>query len=509
MAGDPNPDVFDRQRLPEFLQHAAYFLFEQRLRFPLQSRDDLNANLARAGYSASAVFSHETATKVCAETGVSHLLAGSANFRPADGLIVNIVSYSCRRSGVIAKGRASGRLSDLQRLLATGLREASPFARALAPAGPSGADPRALDLAVVIDTSGSMATDLPQIRKGLASVRRQAPEGSRIGTVFLDDGDRIDVLPFTRRWDRMLQVLSARRPAGNVSATGLERGLERIEQYRDTRGIPRLLVFSDAPAQGRRLQLVESRLRRLKRRGWDVHLFQLAGQRPEDRGEWQRLARAVGLKSPEVIYGRRAGFVEFSLFLVMIGSRFYQSDRDLSGPVAAGSVEGRPMTPIETVAFPADALTLDELPRRMAARDNRKLSGLGPVVSGLEAKITKSALGGTLFETVPYRALVKHEGRGFWVRLHRRTDFERLKALRGQSVYLGLRMTSTPGAERITNLPGEIFIRKQKDVPRLLINRRAHLQRLPQKFISPADVWFFLSEIIEVRDARREQDIRE
>lgn len=509
VAGDPDPALFDRARLPDFLQHATYFLFENRLRFPLDDRLGLNTTLDGLGYKPDQIFDHNRAGKICAGTGSTHLLLGSANFRAADALVVNIVSYSCANARIIAKARRSGRLAEMQRMLDDALGEACPFAQQLARPGGGPRRKSGLDLAVVLDTSGSMARDLPEIRKGLRAVSRFAPEGSRIGTVLLEDGDRIDVLPFTTHWDRMLRVLAAKKPTGNVGPRALERGLEKIEQYREQRGIPRLLVFSDAATGGDRLSLVESRLRRLRRTGWDLQLFNLSGQKPEDRGEWQRLSRTLGLKSPDVIYGRQAGFLEYSLFLVMIGSRFYSADQDLSGAIRADRLDRGDLKPIETVHYPSAALTLEDLPRYMAERENKKLTGLGPVVSGLETSIKKAALAGTTYEDVPYRALVKHEGRSFWVRLGKRSDFELLKAQRGETLYLGLRLSPTPGPEKITNLPEEIFVRKQQDVPRLLINSRDHLARIPERFVSPADVWFFLATILEVKDAGRAQDIRE
>ena len=106
--------------------------------------------------------------------------------------------------------------------------------------------------------------------------------------------------------------------------------------------------------------------------------------------------------------------------------------------------------------------------------------------------------------------LVKQGESGFWIRLTDEKLFEEMKKSRGKSLYVGLRFRHDPNvAEKLVNLPEDVFLRTPAETPRLFINQHSHLLSLPSAMVRPEDIWFLLVEFKDFQDARRQSDIRE
>lgn len=512
VTGRPDPSLFSESEIPFLMQDATHFLFSTMKEYRLQSVPETNGALERASFKPDQVLDAPKGRRLCMETDASYLLAGEIQFLDGDRILVMGSSYSCGSGSVLARDQSAGDLNDLQGILRRVIARTVPFAGNKAARTYTGkAVLRPVDLGVVLDLSGSMAVDFPVIRRSLSAIMERLPAGSRLGMVLLKEGDAIDPLPFSTDWKRWIERLQGEGVRGEVSLEGLERGLEEIERFRDWKGIQKLLVFSDAPTKGKRADRLDSRLRRLKSRGVEIHLMQLYGQRQDGRQEWERLARTIGLDSPVVYYGRRVGFLQgFSIFMLQAGSRFYRADTDIGASLQEQKLDLDTIPELSTVAFDRSDLNLDALPYQYAKVERLKVVGLGPLVSGLESKIADAALSGTTEESAPYRALVKNGNISFWINVGDAGTARTLQNLTGETLYLGLHFR--PGAtatEPITNLPDPIYVRKQGEVPRLLINNRAHLVRLPAKSVRPGDVWFLLVRIEEVKDASGSRDIRE
>jgi hypothetical protein len=173
----------------------------------------------------------------------------------------------------------------------------------------------------------------------LHGIREKLPSQSRIGAVVAAP-EGLDILPLTESWTRMIQVLEAKRPAGDVSIKQIEDALGVVENFRDWKGDRKLLVPFDAKAD-RRMHGIESRIRRLTSRNIDVSLFQLQGQTPDDQAEIRRISKILRLSDPGVLYGRRAGFVKdfrFSWFKTgcALSKRAGCFRRDQHGPTRHG-----------------------------------------------------------------------------------------------------------------------------------------------------------------------------
>lgn len=510
ITGNPDPLRMQSSELPGLYQEATHFLFESHRDYPLQSLSATAAALKDIRWNQDSVLDEKRSAQICIYTDSSHFLAGSAHFGTDNSLIVEMVVYSCAAHSVVGRSRRSGRVSAMQRLLRTAVVESTDFARARAHAN-EGTAGGAVDVVAVIDFSGSMAGVLPEIVTSLGAVRNRLPAGSRLAALSLE-GREINALPFSDQWGRTIDALKAKRGAGETSVQTLRSALIKIEEERHWRGARKALIFSDAATGGQRQTELESRIRRLIDRGIEVHLFCMPSQSQADRLEWLRLSRALRLEDPSVLYGRRVGFLEgFSIFLIQSGARFYRADRDVTTEIRGASLNVQDLTPVETIRFEASTLNLNDLPESYAKAENLRFDRhLGPVISGIEKKVEEAVLSGTTAETAKYAALLRNQGASFWARFRDTSIYDSLKDSSGRTAYVGLslRPSSDPG-ERLENDPDVFYIREQSRVPRLFIASWADLLRLPTGSIDEEDVWFFLSEIRDVKDVGGGHDIRE
>lgn len=490
---------FTQQDLPDLFSEATHFILETTKDLSLQDLETTRRALRKTGYQAEHVLNSSTLRAICRETRASRVFAGEAHFLAQGRLNLSAVVLSCTTEKEAGRASVTGTVGQMQGALRDLVRDAAPFAperqRPLAPRR------KPVDLVLVLDASGSMQEDYRTLVKSLAGVRELLPARSRIGAIVAAP-EGLDILPLTEAWPRMIQTLEAKRPAGEVELKQIEEALGIVENFRDWQGDKKLLAAFDSRS-GRRMHGIESRLRRLTSRGIAVSLFQLQGQTPDDQAEIRRMAKVLRLQDPGVLYGRRAGFVEgFSIFLVQNGLRFYRSERDVTGEISTGRLNTDQLLPVETVHYKKEDLNLKNLPQAYAKRENLRLIGAGPVVSGIEARV-RAAVDLHGDDPAPaYRVLVKHEGRGMWFRI---ADPEAARALKKsirQKIYLGLSFEKE-GRELI-NEPSVAFPRTQGRTPRLFITKSDTLSR---SAVSRSDVHFLFCEIVEV-ESPDGQDLR-
>ena len=513
VGGEPDGRLFSRKSLPYQLQEGTEFLFSIRKRFPLLGHRRVNQTLLEFHQNPGQILSADRARRICARLDVTHLMAGSLVFLSSRRILSKLTTYSCTTYRRLYRYEKSGSLDQMQALLRTGIVRVTPFAHdwPRPTSGPGRVNP--IDLALLVDFSGSMAQDLPVIRRGVAASLGRLPAGSRVGVIALLGRGRKKILPYTKNFSRVNAFLRQNKASGEVSAADLAGGLVSLQNGQGRNGPVRLLILSDVPTQGRRLQSLEDRLRFLKGRGMSLNLFTMSGQGYAEREEWRRLSRSLGAPAPDVIYARRMGFLEgrFS-YMLQKGNRFYLARHDLRPEIAADSVDLSRMRPLETFGFDRSYLNLKLLPGKYAAQENLRLDNLGPIISTLETRLESRMLAGIrgAGRMAPYRVLVKHQGHSFWIGLSDVTKFRRLRAYRGRKIYLGLQFyAGRQGTERLVNRPETVYIRDQGKTPRLFINYWSHLSRLPAGLVKPDDIWFLLVEIKGFKNVERERDIRE
>jgi hypothetical protein len=509
--GDPTRAGFvSRTGIPDRLQEASHFLLHAARDGNLIGTDDARAAARRADWRAGQTLDANRAGRLCSEARADYLLAGAARFLPDGRILLSATTFICRTGGSVPGVRETTDSRNFQASLRRMLVRATPFWQPRISPGVTGGG-GAVDLAVVLDHSGSMVEDLPLILRALTAVQQELPRGSRLGIVTVGDGDRLDVLPFSNQWDGVLAVARQKAAGGEVTLDGIERALGIVHSYREWKGARKIMVFSDARIGNRRSGL-ESYLRRLKSSGGDVRLFCLLNQQYEDRAEWQRMARALGLADPAIVYGREAGFVDQpAQYILMDGPRFYLSRRDLRGTILRGEVPADVLRPVETIHYERGELNLTDLPKALARKNGTRLAFLGPVVSGLEAAVAAGATAGTpgASDKSAVRVLVKNAGLSFWIQVADRGILAQLRRRVGETLYVGLHVAPAPGSgEKLVNLSKPVYIRSQGEVPQLLISTWAELAKRSERDLVREDVHFLLLQILEIDDGRSSQDIR-
>ncbi|HMU84323.1 MAG TPA: VWA domain-containing protein [Leptospiraceae bacterium] len=495
--------AFTEQDLPNLLAGATHFIFESTREHRLQDQAQTEKAVKSSGWTADQPLDSAALRSLCRTTSASRLFAGNAQFLSEGRVAISANVFSCAGLSEIGRGRRSGSLSNLQELLRGLIADAAPFSpeKRTTTAGRR----KPADVILVIDASGSMEEDYRAIIKSLPGIREKLPDHSRISAVVVQP-EGLDVLPFTESWSKMISVLDAKRPSGEVTIKQVEDGLGVVENFREWKGDRKLLLCFDAKSN-RRMNGIESRLRRLTGKGIDISLFQLQGQTPKDQAEIRRLSTMLRLTPPSVAYGRRAGFVEgFSLFLIQYGGRYYRADRDATAEIQSGTLDLSRLAPVETIHYTEEELQLKNLPAAYAKHENLRLVGTGPVISGIEVRVKQAVeVRGEEVASV-HRALVKHEGQGLWIRIADDGTANSLKKWKGQKLYAGLSFTRE--GRELFNDPSRVYLKTQGDVPRLLITTKDNLQRASH--VSPEDVHFLLCEVVDVQgpgqgDLRRQE----
>jgi len=486
------------------LQEAIAFLFSVRKDYPVQSLPSTNAILRQSNFLPDHLLSRKKGMELCNNLGSDYFLTGSARFSPSIGVSIKVVTFSCRYNNSAVQKERSGRIASLQTMLNELIDEAAPFA----PANPTTRSVTASEphhLGIILDTSGSMVENFDAIESALRGLVPQMEHSSTIGLALLGE-TKNSYFPYSSGQNEFLKIIRRVRPTGNVRIERLEEALSFFEKRKPWNGKNTLLIFSDLSTRGKQQHAIETELRKLTKNGVRISLFTLSSQQYDDRLEWERLARTIGLDNPSILYAKRIGFLEgFSRMLIMDGARFYTADRDVSAEILANRLPDA-ITPVETIRYEKNLLNLNDMPHLYAKTEKLRIAGMGRTISGLERQITDSVRK-TIGEATHNRVLLKNKGNAFWISVADDSLYRYFKNNRGRTLYVGVRLKKVPGALFPENIADEVYVKNQGDVPLLFINEWRHVRSV-QDALRPEDIWFFLSTIQDTKDATENEDIR-
>ncbi|MCB1168908.1 MAG: hypothetical protein KDK25_01160 [Leptospiraceae bacterium] len=479
VSGSVPEQYFSREALPVELQRATAFLFELHKNYPVDSVDRLNRALPAATLASGALPGQD----YCNYTRGTYLLKGEAVFSGTRGITITMELQSCNTGRTVQSATGRGSLNDLQVLLVDSIQRSTPGFRSSDL--PSWAGSSA-EWIVVLDQSGSMSGEKLALARALKSLEASGLL-ARLGLLLVgENGSRL-VEPGSAR--EAISILEGSGTGGEVSLSDIARALQSLKRLPPAER--KVLIVTDARS-GSTAEF-EGAIRSLLARGSHPILIPTSGMPATGRTLYARLNRSLKLKDPEIIYGRRAGFIEgFSLFFAQKGDRFFVSKKDISRAIEAGNLPEDQVSPIATVNLRDDSLTLSSVIQSFAKKENLKLLGTGPLISSLENSLAALARGNG---QTAHRALLKNQGTAFWINCNASTAANLRKYRGGQKIYVGLMLKKGPlGAE---NHPEMVLIRSAADVPSLFIQRYEDLSS--EKLLKGQDIWFFLVEVVDIR----------
>jgi len=502
-----NSPIFSIQDAPVYLQESFHFFFEIKKEYPLQSLYSVNRAIQETGFRGEKKLNLSLAKQICSHTGAEYLLTGTADFSSNSSVVLTATTFICR-SGQTLEARRQGSVKNIQSDIAELVISVSTYAKSKSNS-PAVYNNNSINLSIILDMSGSMNSDFISIEKALRSAAGNLPEQSKIDAYLLREG-RVDRMRDGGNSSVVLNRIFKERTGGRSSRNDLFSALTMIEKDYRWGGKNRLLIFTDVDFPEGRMNDIESRLRRLKGRGMEIYLFILSGQGYNEKNEWMRIARTMNLESPDVVYGRRVGFLEgYSRIILMNGNRFYSLDRDATSFILQNRVPDSSRE-IDMLQYSRDNFNLNDLPSLYARSEKLKIGGYGPVVSGLENKINHSLKSGTSSDKIYKRVLVKNRGMSFWIRVADDTVYRKMIQSGDKAFYAGLRFVPGNGLQTSpVNIPEFVYFKKQAEVPRMLVNEWAHFSRLSASKINSNDIWFFLVTVVRYDDGRESEDIRQ
>jgi hypothetical protein len=154
--------------------------------------------------------------------------------------------------------------------------------------GTAAETPDRLDLAIVLDTTGSMGDELrflqSEIRSITSTVKSRFPGvDQRFGLVlYRDDGDEYVTRPFdftTSIGDFQRNLIRQSAAGGGDEPEAMHRGLEEAEQlrWRDGNTARVLFLVTDAPPHAQHMQRTMAAAERLRRRGIAIYPVACSG----------------------------------------------------------------------------------------------------------------------------------------------------------------------------------------------------------------------------------------
>lgn len=501
VTGDVPARFYSEHQLPGFLREAAVYLFPYVRRYPVQDPEITEKAIQPLRFNPAHPLNEMRIRGLCANSGASFLISGSAHFSREATVILEIQSISCRSHSQFATGKETGHLNKLQILLRNALYKATPFASPSHQRFPAGSkSDTGKDTVLIIDRSGSMNPSLTVIKEALLDSAASMSPDSRMGAVLFS-AEEPQIFSIGSPLSTIANSLTGSR--GKTSVSDLNQALDEVLKYRTGGRSLNLLLFTDIDHGNKKMYSVEDRLKRMMKRGHTIKIFPMPTRTPDSIREWSRIERTLKLDSPTVLYGRRVGFLQgYSLYFIQNNHSFYRSDFDGSSWVQRNQLPEDRIRPIHTVRYPRDQINLFDLPGAFAEKNRLKITGLSSIDSGLAMAIQKE-MDDTGSMSAPYSALIKNAGRSFWIRLNRKEDYETLLKHEGKTVYLGIAFRqSNIGSDTIRNEPDVLQVLSASEVPRLFINTMERLSSNQSRSVHPGVIWFLLSEIREVKNGR-------
>ena len=512
VTGFPDRSRFSEPELPVLLQEATHFLLGSRYQQHLQSLEETGSVLASIRFRADQALDSSRASALCSALQTGTLLLGSAHFSPDSSLRLQMVNYSCTTRSVLRRDETYGSVDqmqkDLRHLIVSVLPSLRPLKSGRGSARIDQTSP--VDIALLLDGSGSMNGNRAMILEGLKRLKSRIPPGSRIGGYLLKGDGENRVLPMSSRWNETLDLISRTPFLGEVDGERLSEVTGEIGLARNWNGKKYLLILSDASLEKASLARMENRLRWLKRKGFQTRFFQLPSMNLDAVENLKKLETITGQKDSEIVSGIRLGYLDGSSnWLIQKGNHFYLADEGVQTSVEKNRLP-ESGSPLATLRMERSQLRLETLPEVMSRMGPRKVIRQGPLVSGLPETMAALVSTGSVDPQDTGRVLVYQDGVSFWISVADRKLLKRLEGKKGQHVFIGLHWNNRSDlAERIENLPEEVLLVEAAGVPRLFVNTREHLLRVSPRWLDPEDLWFFNVEVRDVKYAGEFRDIRE
>ena len=175
----------------------------------------------------------------------NYLITGNSYAAGRQKLLIQKLSFNCRTQQILKspKVKINSRI-EIQSKLRALLKSVLPFAlpRPFL-LGPSASSQRALDLAVILDFSGSMRQDMPEILRQLRYTERNQSSESRLGIITMEEQDQVRALQMNRDWNLNIKILEPKKERGEVAFPALLKALGIAGRYQNWENKAMLLFF--------------------------------------------------------------------------------------------------------------------------------------------------------------------------------------------------------------------------------------------------------------------------
>ncbi len=503
------------------LQIASLFLLKNHYTYPFfsfsKTRDFINALQVKHNF----LLQTKEAEILCNSSEASHLIETSVHLANQKRLVITLSLFSCLTNQFIKRqSRAVNSRVQIQEAMKQLFQASIGFAKPRIKyntSQQSSSFASNSDIALLLDFSGSMNGEIPEILHHLTflqenlssslsigknSIGKNLIEKNRLGVIAIEDKDQVSTIPMNTNWRRTIQLLNRKAIRGEVSKKGFEKALTIIERYETWQKPAFLLFFTDIPLKKRDQYRYIPRLNALKKSGLNLCFFPLSRQTRNTKRIWNKIANRLDIKtdsSNEIIYARRVFLAgKGRLFFLQKGIQFFLTKKDISSQVKHNRLDTKMLIPIETNQYNEGELTLERLPYAYARKRNDKILRLGTYFSNIGKGIA-NCLSPQLYKNqqIKGKALVRNGKRAFWINVNETTLLKLEKQI-GQKIFMGLHWEKRQ--EKLFNLASPIYVQKnRKKVPDLFLWEETKLSSFPKEDIQKEDIWFMELEILKVK----------